>query len=1597
MASRTSDSTAVSPGRSLGTFIAAVRSASASADRIDAVRRLVDEARRQCAGAVKVNELVQAADALLDTLESKSVDTEADAEPDTGAREAFERVVHDFIDLARLKTIRRAAYPADRDTAGGQWIDRICRLIEESHFTTGRMFRQRAASHGDKILFRVPQGEQVIDFTWTQVLQESQAIARGIIALIGDDPRVAIFSPNRVEGALVDLACLTNGIFNTMVPANVVESQLVHILFESRARILVVAGTAQFGHAKAAMAKLDSLEWIITLDSHHDTAEDDVMTLADLKKRGEDVPAEELDRRLAKVRSRDTATTMYTSGTTGMPKGIKFSHLNIVSKRYARAAALPEIDEDEVFLCYLPLYHTFGRYLEMLAAVHLAATYIFAENASTETLLRHMHRFRPTALISVPKKWSDLYRHIVGADDSVERHEDVRRELSRLTGGRLAWGLSAAGRLDPSIFKFFQSHGIDLLSGYGMTEATGGITMSIPKKYAEDSIGKALPGIECKLDEDGELLLRGPYVSEGYANPEDDAVAFRDGWFCTGDILSLDATGCFRHVDRKKDIYKSSGGRTIAPQRVESLFADFPEVSRVFAVGDGRDYVTLLIRPNVEYKEIAFDQMPEADKREYFRGLVASCNRFLAPFERVVRFTLIDREFSAALGELTSKESFCRAVVERHFADVIEPMYKSSSIERMADGLRVKIPISFLQHLGVTASGTQSDDKGIVFRSIGKKLRIARDPTVADRVWIGNCCYDAVEESIDLDNWLRMPHLWVGNAELTYLTGESILLWSLSGKDRAIPSQMVLAGRPDVPVDKWKARLAAPRRTAPNLLSIHAAAVILSSAAKKEANRAVDSLSNALTTGRIHYQELAESHLQHAANHADAVVRSRAFVALYDHQSASSFGRTASVYCGSRLAFLSEEACRRIASTGVKARHWYQLTRSFASLRRSVAQGGSAQAIRSVETLLTALVAIAEQNEDFHLPVRRELAAWRLAPVTNTIHALADRLTNRLASSLRDRLGSKQAEAIDPNTRRRYTWGETLRFEDGIDAAELGRLGEAIQHTELVREAVYLLHRKRRIDLSDLASDSIWITLVSTRFGNSVYHVGIRLRNGERCDFNIHVRGTATVDEFLTDLRLSCVAAGGPGETPLTPQVGGYWPGQGLATVEHIPGESVEALLKHMHEHTDRDVGQRLKNAWRHLAWSTLAAAFEFCRRSEGRWVLTGAVAQDIAVPLDDFQARTRIITTSGWRRFEGTLDLILRLKGAFLDRVRFHFPTVGGTSDEEWLFAAVVEANGLRDGSAFLENALREIEGVSSPAEEVSQLGQRMKSYLGRLKRDGYMPRTLHFAIRRYKTWAREVPGADVQARAAQLRELQKNYKIDAAARRFPGSRLRLYAETVLADSPAEGRATIDQAIRRLREGAGIREVLGRLYVDLQERLPSSDHQYFLARAAYPHLDVEEKAELVPTSEVGIANAELVTTHTDRKRREFRIRPVANSREVDTLHRVFYVGGIGGGVVAHETFLVAVDENKFVLGGVASTRQSPDHVLLDKIAVLPRCRGRGIGRILLCEFLRRQAADGVQIVSAEFIRASWLAQFGFVSHPRYAGLVREFESEDVS
>ena len=186
------------------------------------------------------------------------------------------------------------------------------------------------------------------------------------------------------------------------------------------------------------------------------------------------------------------ATIMYTSGTTDNPKGIKFNHTNLITKRFARAFALPNISSEDTFLCYLPLFHTFGRFFELMGSIFWGATYSFAQSPAFNTLLKDFKIIKPSIFISIPKRWVQLYELIQTKVD-IDDGDDIEifKELTKITGGQLRLGLSAAGYLDPEIFHFFKTNNINLLSGYGMTEATGGITMTPENNYKEDSVGIA--------------------------------------------------------------------------------------------------------------------------------------------------------------------------------------------------------------------------------------------------------------------------------------------------------------------------------------------------------------------------------------------------------------------------------------------------------------------------------------------------------------------------------------------------------------------------------------------------------------------------------------------------------------------------------------------------------------------------------------------------------------------------------------------------------------------------------------------------------------------------------------------------------------------------------------------------------------------------------------------------------------------------------------------------------------------------------------------------------------------------------------------------
>ncbi|MGD8441456.1 MAG: AMP-binding protein, partial [Holophagae bacterium] len=669
-----------------------------------------------------------------------------------------------------LDVLRRSPLLVRIAAAGAtdQWMDLIEHLIDASHFTFGPLFEQRVAGYGSRTLFERSGSGAAGSVSWHQAAGRVGLIARGLLSLSdGDEGPVALLSDNRLELALTDLACLTTGIVNVMIPANATDADVAYILGHCAASTVIVSDAVQLKKIVACRDRVSTLRRVVAFDAAAAGARD-VLAFDEMLARASETTPEAIGERRASVGIDDLATVMYTSGTTGRPKGIRFSQRNIVVKRFARALALPEIGDADRFLCYLPLFHTFGRFLELTGTVFWGATYRFADSPSIDSLIRDMRRYRPTVFISIPMKWIQLHERIAKEID-IEAAPDaeVAAALRRVTGGDLRWGLSAAGYLDPEIFRFFQRYGVELMSGFGMTEATGGITMTPPGGYVDDSLGVPLPGIEADLADDGEMVIRGPYVMIGYLDDPDGRPSFDDdGWFHTGDLMRCEADSHFFMVDRKKEIYKNVKGQTIAPQKVENLFRDFDSVGRIFLVGDHRPYNTALIYPNFDFEEVELDSLGPTELKAHYRSLVVSANAFLAPFERIVDFAVIDRDFDADRGELTPKGTYRRTTIERNFADVIKLLYRRTTLS--VDGLSVTVPNWLFQAMGITSQELAVDGHRVSLGSVGTPITVRA--TGDETVLIGSGVYRRTgPEALDLGIVLSTPSLWLGNQQLVDL------------------------------------------------------------------------------------------------------------------------------------------------------------------------------------------------------------------------------------------------------------------------------------------------------------------------------------------------------------------------------------------------------------------------------------------------------------------------------------------------------------------------------------------------------------------------------------------------------------------------------------------------------------------------------------------------------------------------------------------------------------------------------------------------------------------------------------------------------------
>ncbi|MER5777833.1 long-chain fatty acid--CoA ligase [Streptomyces sp. NPDC002039] len=622
-------------------------------------------------------------------------------------------------------------------------------LIENRPPTVAALFLERVAATPNAEAYRYPvpaaDGSGGPDdwksLSWGQAAERVFAIAAGLADLgLQSEDRVALASNTRVEWILADLGVMCAGAATTTIYPSTNGEESAFILADSESRVLIAEDAKQLAKARAHRAGLPRLAHVVVLDAedavaHESDPEGWVLSLADLEARGKEYLAkhpEAVKERIAAITADQLATLIYTSGTTGRPKGVRLPHDNW-SYMAKATVATGMINSDDVQYLWLPLAHVFGK---VLTSGQIEVGHVTAIDGRIDKIIENLPIVQPTYMAAVPRIFEKVYNGAAGkaraaggakykifkwaagvareyakvSQDNFRRTGNASVPLGLATrhkvadalvysklrdafGGKLRAAISGSAALAPDIGYFFAGAGIHILEGYGLTESSAASFVNPGEAYRTGTVGKPLPGTEVRIADDGEILLRGPGIMQGYHGLPDKTaeVLEADGWLHTGDIGELSPDGFLRITDRKKDLIKTSGGKYVAPAEIEGRFkAICPYVSSIVVHGADRNFCSALIALDgpailtwaadhgLEGKTYA-EVVAAPETVRLVETYVQTLNEGLQRWQTIKQFRLLPRDLDVEHGDLTPSLKLKRPVVEREFKYLIDEMYAGSN------------------------------------------------------------------------------------------------------------------------------------------------------------------------------------------------------------------------------------------------------------------------------------------------------------------------------------------------------------------------------------------------------------------------------------------------------------------------------------------------------------------------------------------------------------------------------------------------------------------------------------------------------------------------------------------------------------------------------------------------------------------------------------------------------------------------------------------------------------------------------------------------------------------------------------------------------
>ncbi len=1475
----------------------------------------------------------------------------------------------DFLDLTGRPGFLRNLDQGQRD----RWAETVFTILQRTQYSLNDLLAQRVNEHPRQVLFRDMSVSPTVDWTYEQIYRHLREIAAVFCMAVEEEPRIALYTENCVEGACVDLSRLCSGIFVSPFSTHF-GAEILAPLFDKLSVNIAVADTPQRVSVLEKVCQMTARPFrIYTMSPGSKKGSANKYLQEECKKISRSEIENLLSARPLKP-TNEVATTMFTSGSTGLPKGVSFSVYNIVSKRFARAAALPQVG-DETFLCYLPLFHTFGRFLEMCGAIYWHGTYVFAGNNSADTLFSLFPKVNPSGFISIPLRWQELFEKCQERINGIESAELRARAIEDVTGNRLKWGLSAAGYLDPQVFRFFNENGIALCSGFGMTEATGGITMTPPFHYQDFKVGTPLPGVFTRLNENRELEISGHYIARYLEDaPPGGIIPYpvskkEDYWLKTGDVFIINEDGYHEIVDRVKDIYKNNRGQTVAPQVIEKKFHNVPGIKSTFVVGDNRPYNVLLIVP--DKSDSLFTSCKGDNLREYFHQIVMSANKDVAPYERVVNFALLERDFSAEKGELTPKGSFNRKAIENGFLKLIDSLYQSNVVLIKRGAVSCSVPKWFYRDLGILETDIVFGKDKLVNKRTKQVLNVRRRKPGS---WIiGDLVYTLSGDTIDLGLFTRSPKLWTGNPSLISFCPVKEG-WDVPVKGMA---EGIYLAEPGL-TGNYECR--ATRNIRDQFLAN--ANLLLCQALfgpESASISAIGKIGDIFGDSEPRLAEVMRLRLEALAFHPSEEIRCLAYRTILIHAPQPETISNLPMFLESGLSFLNEQSIRAIASSKIGKHRLDALKQRLYFYRTHFPWPAPVKMRQQFENVLRMLYNFALQHLDFYVPVRAELSRWILHRQDPFLSKKAEEYFYKLA-----RVFENHIEGRGP----KYpasTWKSKLIFEHGIQETDKERIVKIFRTTKFLEESIILTFNEWDFDLKDVPPGGIWVLRLLAYKEFKHYRLSVNTKAGKHFDLHFVISNNPEFRPNPDTFYWQASLAGFPYGAAVASLLGSSRPNLGLLSTQYIGGLTAWDKIREFAE-IHRSSGYVKPNAWKKVFIRSLATVFKAWHHS-GYQIVPGAITlTNISVPEMDFRESAVILTLTGWSEYKGPLSLVIPIVQDYYCKTTALYPWVKKQIEINWIFDACIEALGKEEAIEFLVKLSLELKKHKVVCHDQTSLKDHLNKYLAENIKRFHLPLSLYSAIDQYIDWYRINPLTTSAAKEQTITELMDLFRLNS----WPDLiRYHFYRHTYFMDSDEGVKVSFDKLLEKMQEEQETLPIQLIELSDLQSSLSAEEDKNIFSHMVFPRLQTDQHIDLLKIGERSKEHVLVRFDIHDGEGKHYVQYEPGEPREIGQLYQMFFRENYPKEISKHDHQHVVADPHGKIIGGLTWHYLDETTALFDGIVVTSSLQGKGVASAMIANFFVSMSAYGIKVIKAHFLFGNYYMKHFFEIDRKWGALVK--------